>query len=83
MEVGRDKRGPTLPPDSFFGNCNSPKLVTPAQAGAQGNKQDLATGQGHEALISRMSLGPRLRGGDKGEEVKLFGDKELLCKTRG
>jgi hypothetical protein len=38
----------------FLGRHASPKLVTPAQAGAQGNKQDLATEKSRIAATFRM-----------------------------
>ena len=44
-----------------------PKVVTPAQAGAQGIKQDFATGKSRAVGISRMlPWAPACLGGDKG-----------------
>jgi len=41
--------------------------VTPAEAGAQGNRQDLATGKAvTPAMQSHGALGPRFRGDDNG-----------------
>ena len=54
--------------DTVHFSPSSSKFVTPAQAGAQGNKQDLDSDEGHEAPNAvPVALDPRLRGGDKRE----------------
>jgi len=56
-------------------------LVTPAQAGAQGIKQDLSSGCSNEApMLYQVALGPAGLGGDKEEENKKW--DELLFATQ-
>jgi hypothetical protein len=51
----------------FVCNCNSPILVTPAQAGVQGIKRNLSTTQSRVAATFRiLPWAPTGLGGDKG-----------------